>query len=748
MKVTKYSALLALLMTSGLVHAQTEVNQEITAPTWNAANSTDTYAETVASLNATGLTPAEIAANAVNDAFAAAVTTLNEDDTTPGSAAFYRAARIALDADPTDIVLQAELARAQTLYSTNLTTVTNLEAAAEVEGVSINTFSGASGQDVIGIDLDDSEGAAAVALAAAQEASNAIEGILDYYGEGAGATTTEESFADLEGEVIDPLRDLVASNPALDVNNDGFLDADALAVTTAAGNLATAEADYQTVASDPTSTQAQIATAAGALAGAQTAFATSVVTLYENFSPITAPTKDALLGSVLNGSWERDAIKSSAEGLAQEVEDRAALIRTEGDNADGNPIIHIGENSLVTQELGGEQLLSATDGVDDIDIRISGDTNLIVDNDLTVTGETTTNGINNSGEQINGVADGVADDDAATVGQVNAADDVVRSEFAAADTVERNARTAADTAIRGEFAAADTALGTAVRSEFAAADTVERNARTAADTAIRGEFAAADTALGTAVRSEFAAADTVERNARTAADTAIRGEFAAADTALGGAVRSEFAAADTVERNARTAADTAIRGEFAAADTALGSAVRSEFAAADTTERNARTAADTAIRGEFATADTALGGRIDSEISARIAGDTAVRTEFAAADTVIRTQFAAADTAIRNEFAAADTTERNARIAGDDRLQSNIDENTRGIAMVAAMTNTTVDIGKTHGVDFNMAQFQSETGFAFGYANRINENVQVHTSVASTTDFDESVVRLGVAVQW
>jgi hypothetical protein len=68
--------------------------------------------------------------------------------------------------------------------------------------------------------------------------------------------------------------------------------------------------------------------------------------------------------------------------------------------------------------------------------------------------------------------------------------------------------------------------------------------------------------------------------------------------------------------------------------------------------------------------------------------------------------------------------------------------------MVAAMTNTTVDIGKTHGVDFNMAQFQSETGFAFGYANRINENVQVHTSVASTTDFDESVVRLGVAVQW
>jgi len=236
-------------------------------------------------------------------------------------------------------------------------------------------------------------------------------------------------------------------------------------------------------------------------------------------------------------------------------------------------------------------------------------------------------------------------------------------------------------------------------------------------------------------------------NGTVATDAANLGQVNAGDATLQTNINTEAttrAAADATlttnlatEATTRAAADTAIRTDFAAAD----NVVRTQFAAADT-----------AIRVEFATADTALGGRIDSEISARIAGDNTVRTEFAAADTLIRTQFAAADTAlgtaVRNEFAAADTTERNARIAGDDRLQSNIDENTRGIAMVAAMTNTTVDIGKTHGVDFNMAQFQSETGFAFGYANRLNENVQVHTSVASTTDFDESVVRLGVAVQW
>ena len=86
--------------------------------------------------------------------------------------------------------------------------------------------------------------------------------------------------------------------------------------------------------------------------------------------------------------------------------------------------------------------------------------------------------------------------------------------------------------------------------------------------------------------------------------------------------------------------------------------------------------------------------------------------------------------------------------AADRNLRNDIDTNTRGIAMVAAMTNTTIQPGMTHGVDFNISQFESETGFAFGYAHRINENVQVHGSAASTTDFDESVGRLGVSFQW
>ena len=173
-------------------------------------------------------------------------------------------------------------------------------------------------------------------------------------------------------------------------------------------------------------------------------------------------------------------------------------------------------------------------------------------------------------------------------------------------------------------------------------------------------------------------------------------------------------------------------------------------------------ATDAANLGQVNAGDATLQTNINNEATTRAAADTTLTTDLAnevtartSADTTLTTNLAnevtartSADTSIRSQFAAADTTERNARIAGDSSLQSNIDENTRGIAMVAAMTNTRVEAGKTHGVDFNMAQFQSETGFGFGYANRINENVQVHTSVASTTDFDESVVRVGVAYQW
>ena len=178
------------------------------------------------------------------------------------------------------------------------------------------------------------------------------------------------------------------------------------------------------------------------------------------------------------------------------------------------------------------------------------------------------------------------------------------------------------------------------------------------------------------------------------------------------------------------------------------------------------TAGDAAVTTAFQAADAVLTTGLANEVTNRIADVNAEETRALAAEGVLTTGLASevtnrtsADLSIRNDYTAADTLERNARIAADnsirsdyqaaDRgLRSDIDQNTRGIAMVAAMTNTTVAEGKTHGVDFNLAQFQSETGMSFGYANRINENLQIHAAAASTTDFDEAVGRIGVSYQW
>ena len=89
--------------------------------------------------------------------------------------------------------------------------------------------------------------------------------------------------------------------------------------------------------------------------------------------------------------------------------------------------------------------------------------------------------------------------------------------------------------------------------------------------------------------------------------------------------------------------------------------------------------------------------------------------------------------------------------SNSNRIASNkegIEQNARGIAMVAALQHTTVLPGMTNALDVSAAHFEGETGMAINYARRINENVQINFGAASTTDFDESVIKAGVGVQW
>ena len=80
--------------------------------------------------------------------------------------------------------------------------------------------------------------------------------------------------------------------------------------------------------------------------------------------------------------------------------------------------------------------------------------------------------------------------------------------------------------------------------------------------------------------------------------------------------------------------------------------------------------------------------------------------------------------------------------------RQDIDRNARGIAMVAALQHTTVLPGMTHALDLGAAQYEGETGMALNYARRISENVQINFGAAATSDFDESVIKAGLGIQW
>ena len=99
---------------------------------------------------------------------------------------------------------------------------------------------------------------------------------------------------------------------------------------------------------------------------------------------------------------------------------------------------------------------------------------------------------------------------------------------------------------------------------------------------------------------------------------------------------------------------------------------------------------------------------------------------------------------IRADFAAGDANLQ----SQIDSNKSDIERNARGIAMVAALQHTTVLPGMNNALDVGAAHFEGETGMSLNYARRVNENVQFNFGAAATTDFEESVIKAGIGVQW
>jgi hypothetical protein len=99
--------------------------------------------------------------------------------------------------------------------------------------------------------------------------------------------------------------------------------------------------------------------------------------------------------------------------------------------------------------------------------------------------------------------------------------------------------------------------------------------------------------------------------------------------------------------------------------------------------------------------------------------------------------------------------ESDARIQADILMQADIDQNTNdinrnreGIAMVAAMTHTTLLPGNDASFDFGVGYFESETAYSLNFARRVKEGVQVNLSAASTSSISDAVVRGSIGFQW
>jgi hypothetical protein len=174
------------------------------------------------------------------------------------------------------------------------------------------------------------------------------------------------------------------------------------------------------------------------------------------------------------------------------------------------------------------------------------------------------------------------------------------------------------------------------------------------------------------------------------------------------------------------------------------------------------------------TADTNLQTNIDSEVTTREAMDSAIAVAIglSESETGSYTYTANASTNyIQSATSVIDATEKldqalysesQARISADNALRSSInanqsnieenrkgiEENRKGIAMVAAMTHTTLLPGNDKAMDIGVGYFRSESAYSINYAGRLNENVQLNFSAASTSSFKDSAVRCSLGFQW
>jgi len=102
---------------------------------------------------------------------------------------------------------------------------------------------------------------------------------------------------------------------------------------------------------------------------------------------------------------------------------------------------------------------------------------------------------------------------------------------------------------------------------------------------------------------------------------------------------------------------------------------------------------------------------------------------------------------LENRMNSAENVLRNheTRLVG---AEENIQQLQRGVAMVASLQTPVIEYGSDNAMKFSMANYGSENGFSFGYARRLFKGFSADVEAATTSQFEEAVIRGGINFSW
>ncbi len=281
--------------------------------------------------------------------------------------------------------------------------------------------------------------------------------------------------------------------------------------------------------------------------------------------------------------------------------------------------------------------------------------------------------------------------------------------------------------------------------------------------------------------------ETAQRTAGdTALDAKIDGEVndrKAVDTALGAKIDGEISDRKAVD----TALDAKIDGEITDRRSAVAAAV---IDANQYTDKGVAAAKQYSDAGDLKTLNASKTFTLDQVAAESQARVTAVRDLDVKMSNEISKEAEERIAAIKQEAqerVAAIQKEENARIADikridnkfteqvdglgrrifkvEDRVtqaesmladhetrlfsaEQNIQQLQRGIAMTAALQTPVIDHGSNNAMKFSMANYGGENGFSIGYARRLFKGFSADVEAASTSQFEEAVVRGGINFSW